>query len=685
MKIYQILLFLLFIFPNFSIYSQDFKFGKVSKEELEERYYPNDSSASAAVLYRSKKIWFDYNQGAGFKVITSVFERVKIYNKDGFEFATKKEKLYKNDGDKESISGLKAFTYNLENGKVVNHKMDKSGIFTSALSKYREEEKFTLPNIKEGSVIEYQYEIHSPFYYNIDEVILQYDIPIKKQEIMVSTPEYFVFKPFQKGYLMMQPKLSRSNGTINLQSKSRSDGYVPTTSISSSTINHRVDVVEYNMENVPALKEEPFVNYMDNYRSAVKYELQFVKFPNEPMKSYTNTWESVIKNIYKSEAFGAQLKGNRFFKDELEALISHKESKLDLVYSIFKHVQDRMSWNNYFGYYTDKGVKEAYKEKSGNVADINLILLSMLQEAGLDANPVLISTRSNGIPLFPTMEGFNYVIAAVQMDNGTLLLDASSKYSEPGLLPTRALNWYGRLIKKDETYETIDLSPVTVSKEVTNMMVDLSPEGLIHGKIRKTYDEYDAFNFRNRNISIAENDYLEKLENKNFGMEISGYEIKNKKTIGKSIIESFAFELDNQAEVINDKIYFSPMFFMAMTENPFKLEERNYPIDFSYPWQQRYTVSINVPEGFYIISIPEDVSLALPDNLGNFSYQLKNTLTSLQLNVSLSLNQTIVNVEYYNGLKEFYKKIVEKQLEKIVLSKKKEFEDTDTDAVKAGM
>lgn len=682
MNIYRILSSILFVFLSFSVCSQEYKFGDVSIEELKERIYPNDSSASAAVLFRTKRIRFEYNQGMGFKVITSVYERLKIYNKDGFEYATRAEKLYRNGGDKESISGLKAFTYNLENGEIVKYKLNKSGIFNTSISKYRDEEKFTLPNVREGSVIEFEYEIHSPFYYNIDEVVFQYDIPIKKQEIMVSTPEYFVFKPFQKGYLMIQPKHSSSSGTINLQSRQRSDGYVATTSFSSSTINYGINIVEYNMQDVPALKEEPFVNYMDNYRSAVKYELQFVKFPNEPMKSYTTSWESVIKNIYKSEAFGEQLKSNRFFKDDLEALVSDQESKMELVYSIFKHVQDRMTWNKYFGYYVDKGVKEAYKEKSGNIADINLILLAMLQEAGLDANPVLVSTRSNGIPLFPTMEGFNYVIAAVQTENGKLLLDASDKYSKPGLLPIRALNWYGRLVKKDETYETIDLSPVSMSKEVTNMMVELSTEGHIQGKFRKVYDEYDAYIFRKNNISIAEDDYLEKLENKNSGMEISEYELKNKKSLNKSIIESYAFELDDQADVINDKMYFSPLFFMAMAENPFKLEERKYPIDFSYPWQERYTVIVNIPDSFQVISKPEDISLAMPDNLGNFSYQINNTGKSIQLSVNLIFNKAIVGVEYYNGLKEFYKKVVEKQTEKIVLSKSRE--NVALETIKAG-
>ena len=677
---FTLTLFLFFI--HLFMGAQDFKFGKVSKEELKEKYYPKDSSAAAVVLYRNERIRFLYIQNAGFQVISNIHERIKIYNKDGFDYATKSETLYKNGGDNETLSSLKAFTYNLENGKVVKNKLEKSGIFKTSLNKHRDEEKFTLPNIKEGSVIEYEYEIHSPFYYNIDEITLQYDIPIRVEEITISTPEYFVFKPFIKGFLRVEPKYSISSGIINIHSKSNSGGYVSSTSFSTNNIDYKISVVDYSMKDVPALKEEPFVNYMDNYRSAVKYELQHVKFPNSPVESYTTTWESVIKNIYKSDGFGGQLKGNRFFKDDLQALMSATSSKPELAYSIFKHVQNRMTWNEYYGYNTDKGVKEAYREKSGNIADINLILLSMLQEAGFDANPVLISTRSNGVPLFPTMEGFNYVIASVQLDEGTVLLDASNKYTKPNLLPTRALNWLGRLIKKDETYETINLSPKNISAENTIMMVDLSSEGELNGKLRKVYDEYNAYQFRNTNISISEDSYLDKLENKNQGMEISDYDIQNKKTVGKSITESYAFTLDNQVDVINDKIYFSPMFFMATEENPFKLDERNYPIDFSYPWQEKHIINVNIPEGYQLVSKPEDVSLVMPNNIGSFKYQVMLRGTSLQVSVDLIMSQAVVGTEQYGGLRELYTKVVEKQTEKIVLSKNSG--NSSVDRIKAG-
>ena len=661
-------LVLIFISTAFILNAQDYKFGKVSKEELQEKVYEKDESAPAAVLYKSRKIKYDYVTGSGFRIITEVHERIKIYKKEGFNYATISERLYKNGGTKETISGLKAFTFNLENGSIKKQKMEKAGVFSTSLSDYRNEEKFTLPNLKEGSVIEYEYKINSPFRYNIDEIVLQYDIPIKKQEISISTPEYFTFSPLVKGYLFVKPEYSSKTGKIIFTSKSRSQG-VGGTSFSQDQVDYQINTADYEMADVPALKEEPFVNSMNNYRSAVKYELQFVQYPQAVRENYATTWEAVVKKIYESGSFGDQLKIDKYYKDDLEVLVKNNSLKAELIKAIFEHVKNRMTWNKRYGYYSEKGVKNAYKEQSGNIADINLMLTSMLQSAGLDANPVLVSTRDHGVPLFPTREGFNYVVAAVQLDGATILLDATNKYTKPNLLPTRALNWYGKLIKSDGTFSTLNLIPEKTSKENTNMSIQLKPSGEIDGKLRKTYSEYNAYVHRNNYGSVNEDDYLDKLENKNDGMEISDFIVKNKNSIEKSIQESYAFNLENQADVIGDKIYFSPLFHLAMKENPFKLEERNYPIDFTFPWQDRQVLNVVLPEGYTVESKPEDMNLVLADKMGGFQYKIIDKGNSLQVMVDLKINNAVMSTEYYEHVKELFKKVVEKQTEKVVLSK----------------
>ncbi|MGB5822380.1 MAG: transglutaminase domain-containing protein [Saonia sp.] len=670
MIIGKVQLFSILALFGYVLSAQEVKFGKVSKEELSETFYEKDSAASAAVLYREVSISYKYMQDKGFSVHTQVHERVKIYNKDGFDYATVSERLYKDGGTKETLGSVKAFTYSLENDQIVKSKLKSSETFTTSLSKYRNEEKFTMPNIKEGSVIEYEYRITSPFSYTIDEIVLQYDIPIKKQHVSIATPEYYSFKPNMKGYLSVVPKYSSASGKITFSNKERSESIVATTKFSNSSLDYKINKTTYEMTYVPALKAEPYVNDMNNYRSSVNYELQFVKFPNATMKSYTTNWEKVVKTIYKSDNFGKQLEYTKYFKDVLPTILNGTANDKEKIGAIFSHVQQHMNWNGYYGKYTDKGVRDAYKEKTGNVAEINLMLVAMYRAAGLQANPVLISTRDNGVPLLPTREGFNYVVASVELDDKTILLDACNKFTTPNLLPTKALNWFGRVIKEDGTSTSISVLPKRLSKEINMLNIALKSDGIIEGKMRKTHTDYNAYIFRNKYSGVSEEDYLEKLEHLNADMEISNYKVDNKSTKGKPIRENFDFYMEDQVDIIGDKIYFSPLFFNTGTENPFKLEKRNYPIDFAYPWQEKYIISMLIPEGYQVTSIPENVNLALENNMGSFVYKIVDGGNNMiQVIADLKMNSAVIPAQNYAGVKELYKKMVEKETEKVVLSK----------------
>ncbi|WP_394750771.1 DUF3857 domain-containing protein [Spongiimicrobium salis] len=661
---------ILLLGASFSMTAQNYKFGKVSKAELEEKMYAKDSSASAAVLYRKVKVAYNYIRNTGFQITTTVHERVKFYTKEGFDYATVTEVLYKDGSSaRENLSSLKAYTYNLENGSIVKTKLKSSETFSKSLSNYFNEEKFTMPNVQEGSVVEYQYKIISPFYWSIDEIPLQYDIPIKKQEVSINIPEFYSFKPSMKGYLSVSPKYSSINGKVNFTNTRRNGVLDTNTKFSTSSLDYRIDKTDYSMTDVPALEEEPFVNDMDNYRSSINYELQFVKFPDEPVKSYTTNWEKVVKTIYESPSFGGQLAYKNYFKGDLSQLLANASTEVEKAAAIFYYVQQHMNWNGSYGKYTEKGVKKAYKEKTGNTAEINLMLVAMCNAAGLKANPVLISTRDHGIPIFPTREGFNYVVASVNLEGQIILMDACNKFTEPNLLPSKALNWFGRIIAEDGSSSIVPVVPGTKSKELNTMKITINLDGSIAGKARKTYTFHNAYQFRNKYAQISEDDYITKLENNHGGLEISNYKMKNKMKLGTNIMESYDFLMEDQINIIGDKIYFSPLFFHAETENPFKLEERNYPIDFVYPWQEKYVMSIVLPDGYEVASLPENASFALEDNMGSFSYKVNQLQNTLQVLVEVKLNEAVIPPSHYAGIKELFKNIVEKETEKVVLSK----------------
>lgn len=650
---------------------QDYDFGEVSKEELQEAFNITDSTASACYLYKYRKTYINYNQQEGFQLITEVHERVKVYSKEGFEQATRAILLYKEGADEEEIKNIKAYTFNLEGSKIVETKLEKKGIFKTEKSKYLNEVKFTMPNVNEGSVLEYKYKVLSPFITSIDEFVFQEDIPIKKLEGRFESPEYFQFKVNSKGYRPVAPTTKSTKERINLSTKTRSnDGlHRVKTSYDYSQVEYTNNIHTYSLSNIPALKEEPFVNNIDNYRSSIKYELSFTNFPNSPVKNYSTTWEDVVKTIYKSSSFGDELSKVGYYKDDIDALIGHTSNSVERAALIYNFVKKKVKWNGYYGYLVDEGVRKAYKDQAGNVAEINLMLTSMLNYAGVTAYPVLVSTRQHGVPLFPTRKGYNYIICYVKDSDKSYLLDATSPYSLPNVLPFRTLNWQGRVITERGNSTFISLYPNSISKNDYSVLVNIDEAGQISGGCRSVKTGHSALLYRMGYNDQDKDQYLEDFENKYDGLEVSDFTVKNENDLSKPIMESYKFVKEAQADIVGDKMYFAPMFYLKMNENPFKLEQRDYPIDFGYPSKNVYKITINVPEGYKVDILPEPKAVSLPDNLGYFKYNVQESNGRIQVIVTTQISTSIVTPDYYETLKMYISQLIEKESEQVVLSK----------------
>lgn len=659
-----------------SIIAQNYKFGKVSKEEIEEKFYPLDSTADAAYIYKYRRSHFDYNKNKGFMIITEVHERIKIYTKEGFEKATKSIVYYKPDsGDNEKVSSIKGYTFNLSNGKIDHDKLSKSSIFDENLSKYRSVKKITFPNVKEGSVIDIEYTIESPYTSVIEDVDYQFDIPVKHFKTQIETPEYYTFNTRQKGYYLIPTKKTVENRSFSFSQRVSEGTRTDLGIFSQSEVQYSKTDVMYNIElyeakNIPGLSvEEPFITDVKNYRGGVQYELKSTQFPNSPLEFFSNSWESVSEQIYKSPNFGGELEKSSYFKDDLKTLIATAKNDFEKVNIILEFVKRKVKWNNYNGIYAEEGLRKAYKEGAGNIAEINLILTAMLRSAGLNASPVLASTRRNGIPIFPTLEGFNYVITIVKFPNNKyILLDASEPYSSPNILPERILNWNGRVVSGNGASEWVKLSPFSLGTEDNIVMVKINGDLTTEGLIRTKYQNFNALKFRTKYNGVKEESLIANFEEK-YGVEVENFKISNSFKLQKPISRSVKFSSNNLIEQINDKLYIEPLLFLTQRENPFKLEDRNYPVDFASPLQYNSSVSIQIPEGYKIESVPETLAIGLPDKLGFFKYQIISSANKVKVISTLQFNSAVLTPQYYKDLKKFYGDLVQKETEKIVLIK----------------
>lgn len=642
-----------FLFASISVFSQKIKFGKVSKKELEEKFYPADTSAHAVVLLKKQNVYYEFSQFEGWRIITDVFERIKLYDKDGFDHATKKLKLFSSGGVDETVH-IKAYTFNLDNGNIVKTKLEKKDIFSEKINKNWSSKNFSMPNLKEGSVVDIKYTKKSPYYTYLDDIICQYTIPIKTLDVKVQIPGWFKFNIESSRYYLLKIKKSSENKIYM---------------VGGDQVTVTENILNINMKDIPALIEEPYVNNIYNYQGKIDFELAAYTPSYGTHEYFNNTWEEVTKKIYKNSHFGGQLDKTAHFKDDLAQIIGNSKTQQEKMIAIFEFVKKKIKWNEVATkYVSNDGIKKAYKNGVGNAAEINLTLVSMLREAGFNANPVLVSTRDNGINIYPTSEGFNYVIAAVEFNNGIALFDATEKYSAPNNLPLRTLNWSGRLVKKGGESKTVNLYPNSFAAKNARISAKIDKEGNVTGLMNTLYTNFLALEYRDQYNGLSEEDLIAKLEKSYNGVEIDKIRINNKNNPYNPVSEIIKFSRENQADVIGDKIYFSPLLFLTVNENPFKLENRMYPIDYGTKWKQDTKISLQIPEGYTVETKPDDIILTMPDNLGSFALKIDVTNNKINILAQTRINSPVISASYYQHLKDLYKKAIEKQAEKIVLT-----------------
>ncbi|MCV2487461.1 DUF3857 domain-containing protein [Flavobacterium sp. SH_e] len=642
--------------------AQNYELGKVTIAELKENVHPKDSSAPAAILFKKGRTYFTYDRNTGF-IANHVCEvKIKIYKKEGLSWADQKVRFYigyENLND-DRLEFSEAVTYNLENGNIVKTKLENQGEFKNKINKYWKEKTITLPNVKVGSVIEYKYVLKSENLVKFPDFDIQFKIPVNYFYYKTQIPEFYIYKPILIGGIPLETESKLTNG-----SQSYDNNFSQTNSFSYKQIESY-----YSGKDVPALKDEPYVNNLENYRGSIQQELERVRLPEQPVKDYSVTWEGVAKTIFKDDDFGKQLNETLYFAEDLKKLLANVESQNERLKLVFTYVQNRMNWNETYGCYTDKGVKKAYQDQTGNVAEINFILINMLRMAGITANPVLVSTVENGLPVYPTRAGFNYIVAAAEIDGKLTLLDATHKFTSPNILPLNTLNWKGRLVRKDGTSQEIELDPALASKENFNLMVKISPEGKMDGSARIQRTDYDAYRFRVENNAKSEDNYLEKFEEELGGLTISNYRIENQKSnIEQPIVETFSFVSNGQTEIIGGKIFVNPLLFFTKSKNPFNQEKRQMPVYFGYKNSEKFSLSIEIPDGYAIESVPKPVRITSEDKQMSFLLNFSVVENKIQIVSIKEINNSIFAAEDYEMLKEFFQKIIVSQNEKIVLKK----------------
>ena len=364
--------------------------GQTTLDELKMAVYDKDSTATAVVLYEHANRYPDRENDEIPR--TDYYFRIKILDKSSFDLANLTVNLYK----KQKIEDISAITYNItEKGTMNTTYLSDTDIFTTKEQDTWTVKKFTLPNIKEGSVIEYKYSVLSP-YLGINDWYFQSDIPKVKSEFDASILGNYTYNIRIIGYL----KLDKDEPSVDKKCV-----------IIDGIGEGACAIYSYGMNNIPAFKEEDYMLSKKNYISRISFDLKSNTGYDGVTTDLTTTWKKADKAL-QSHFFNNQTSKKSFFKKYIPEEILTTENTLERAKKVYRFISNHFTWNDNYWTNEDAKVKNAFQEKTGDVGEINISLYNSLKAANIDANLVVLSTRKNGVPtkLFPVIYDYNYVI-----------------------------------------------------------------------------------------------------------------------------------------------------------------------------------------------------------------------------------------------------------------------------------
>jgi len=624
------------------------KFGDIPMDDMKMTSYAADTTAAAVVLSDYGYAYIDPRPGN----VVMVFERhtrIKILKKEGLSWADVSIPLYNGGSAEETVSNLKAATYNLEGGKIVETKLDKEGVFKEKFSKYMKVQKFTMPNVKEGSVIDYSYKINSEFFTNFPNWKFQRTIPTRKSEFWAAIPEFFTYVKYMQGYVPV----------TNYETKDL------------AAANYNTKLHHWTSDNVPAFKEEPFMTSEDDFVSRINFALSYISFPGQPTQEVMGTWGKLTNGLMESESFGKAIKGNNFLKKTVEELTAGKVDQMEIVKIIHTYVKENITWDGDKDFLLGNA-KKILEEKKGTSGDINIILASMLEKAGIDVQMVLCSTRDHGFirQEYPMSRQFNYVVCLATVGDKKIWLDATEKLLPINVLPQRCLNGEGLLVTKEGAEKWITLDSKTKAKTAVSADLTIEADGMIQGKLNYTHDGYNAQAMRKSYLQKDnEEEYLKEfLGTRNW--KISKRDFQNIKDISTPAKELYELSVEDHANAAGDMIYVNPFVCNRLESNPFSTESRVYPVNFGSNKEDIYILKLTIPEGYKVEELPQNKMLALPGNAARYVYSVNNTGNLITITSMLSINKNMFTQDEYPNLRELYSLVIAKQAEQIVLKKK---------------
>lgn len=620
-------------------------FGAVSSSDLKMTEYAKNKDAEAVYLFDWGEAKIDIFSDR--PLIVKKHFCIKILKPEGLKYATIKLNYYRT-----RFPDFKASTFNLEDGTIKETAVTKKDFYIEKKSEDSYRISFAFNNVKVGSVIECSYTMQLESIFQFYPWVFQHEIPTMNSEFIATFPLVFQYK-----YTL------HSNGLPINVTRNDKDIWIYSNQVTEATF-------KYTGEDLPAFETEPYIASESDQIARINYELERINLPNYK-KSVTPTYAELSHELLKDENFGTPLTNSGFLKKKVEEITKGLNGDIDKIKAIRKYITENVKWNEEEDIFTSsENLRKVLRIQNGSAADINLLLIAMLNQADIPAHPVILSTRKNGAlnTYIAVLSQFNYVVAFVRTGDKDYLIDATDADRPFDQLPFQCLNGSGRLIH-EKVSEWIPLKNKEKEFDQVILNMNIGADETLQGQVERIFSSYSAYNIRKNIKTIGKEGYLEYLRHNHGNWEYNNMDIQNLDSIDKSVVIKYDIKANDVAQFSSNLCIINPVLLFNRTENPFSNAERKYPVDFGCPEDEIYTFNIVLPEGYILDEVPEDLNLKLENKGTFFIYQVNKKDKLVSIMYRYKRTETNFKPSDYTLLREFFSKMIKKQSELIILKK----------------
>jgi hypothetical protein len=638
------------------------KWGKPTEQELTMTVYEEDKDAPAVVLCQLTNVSYTmdfHNYFVNYEVKT----RIKVLTDAGKDYANvtivytdNPQRQY----SQEEIEDFKAVAYNLENGKVKKTKIGLDQIFKERVNDDYIRAKVAIPQVKVGTVIEYEYKLHSNIFYSLYDWEAQREIPVVYTNYRLEVPTVFVFNVETAGIQQLQSSVT--SGTMSYQMSSDN---------LAKQSKRYTNIYNCTGRNLRALKKDDYVWNVDDYCTKVTAELQSYNFSVNDQRDMRKTWEQVDNTLFEHTDFGSRLYKHSKYRDELLAKgIDKMDDLKEKVAATFQFLRQRLVWNGEYKLLA-KSPSEVIKNGSGANSDLNMILINMLGDVGVKAYPVLMSTRRHGrLPkTYPSLNKINTFIVGIPNGVSWIYLDASCTDGYLNVLPPNLYVEQARIIDKDAQGQWVNLQKIGEARSVLNIKASLSADGQIKGEQTTIYSGNAAANERKAFREASDSTSFIAAKATQNGVTITQCKIEGLRDFSPSVSEMLYYT--KQGDKTDDHIYINPFTELPISSNPFAEKGRLLPVEFPCRNSFNAYIQLTLPDGWLLEEMPKSVNVTTPDKSasGRINYALgdDNTVT---INYQFRTSNVCYDHKQYDALSQLFDLFANRGKDMLVIKKK---------------